>query len=208
MANPLIVPTGQSTILSAVITGGLGPFTYQWHGYRDDGTEFNATFSDTTAAQPQVALVFPGTDFYFFVVVTDNGIPVGQPGRTLNGFIRVHEADDALARLTVVGGPFHANTTDVTFDATASTGVITPVGWTLQYIGDVPPPDNIEEYLTLESGSNGTLSWTTIYSTISDQLTLTVDKSVFAAPGAYRMLIQTNGDIGTHQTWEYFMVGP
>jgi len=194
--------------LSGVVSGGIGPFNYQWYGYRDDGTPFSYTFSDTTAAQPQVALVFPDADFYFFLVVTDTGLPLGNPGRTARGYIRVHESDDALAVFNVLGGPFQANVTDVLLDASASQRVLTPIGWNLEYIGNVPEPQDIEDYLTLQSNSNGTLFWDTVYSTTTDVFVLDVPASNIAQPGAYRMEIQVNGDLGTHQTYEYFWVRP
>lgn len=202
-------------MLSAVVSGGRGPLLYAWHGYRDDGTAFNDTFSSLCAAEPSVALVFPGSDFYFFVEVTDCGnLPITDfgscaaacPGGTRSGaYVRVHEADDALARFTVSPDPIHANATDVIFDASASTGVVTPVGWTLQYIGNVPRPPDIEGYLTLQSGP---LAWNNVDSRITDLMVLDLPPATFANQGAYRMLLQVNGAVSTHQTYEYFYVDP
>jgi hypothetical protein len=39
-------------------------------------------------------------------------------------------------------------------------------------------------------------------------MTLDVPAATFANPGAYRMLLQVNGDFSTHQTYEYFYVQP
>jgi len=141
-ASPASAPIGGSTTLIAAVSGGIGPFSYAWHGYRDDGAPFSYTMSDLTAANPQVALVNPGSDFYFFVDVTDNGIAAGQPGHTTSGYVRVHETDGPLAVLRVAGGPFQANVSSVTFDATGSIAVTPPVGWQLEYLGNVPAPSS------------------------------------------------------------------
>lgn len=220
-ANPLVAPTGGTTTLSAVVSGGVGPFEYEWRGYRDDGTPFNFTFSNRCAAQPSVGLVFPGSDFYFFVEVRDCGdVPQDAPppevggcnlcrGRRANkAWVRVHESDGPIARFSISAAEIHANATPVTFDATASTAVSTPIQWTLQYIGDVAEPADIEGYVTLEANSGGMLFWDTTFSTPSDLLTLDLDGAKFPSPGAYRMLLQVNGGFSSHQTYEYFFVKP
>jgi hypothetical protein len=198
-ANPLVTPTGGTTTLIPTVSGGIGPFLYAWHGYRDDGSPFSDTLSSSTDAQPTAALVFPGSDFYFFVAVTD----IGAGGKTHGAYVRVHEADDAVARFTVSPASIHAGVTDVRFDASASTGVVTPVGWTLQYLGNVPRPPDIERYLLLGAQSGNTLA-----SATTDLLILDVPAASFSQPGAYRMLLQVNGNVSTHQTFEYFYVDP
>jgi hypothetical protein len=222
MANPLVTPTGGTTTLSAVVSGGIGPFLYTWRGYRDDGSPFSFTLSDVCAAQPTAALTFPGSDFYFFVAVTDCDnhtiVPAGTCPATCPGglthpsdadaYVRVHEADDAVARFTVSPSVIHAGVDDVTFDASASSGVVTPIGWTLQYLGDVPEPSGIEGWLLLQANSQGTLFWETLSFTTTDVMTLTVPAANFGQRGAYRMLLQVNGDFSTHQTYEYFFVQP
>ncbi len=203
-ASPVIVNTGHSTTLSAIVTGGVGPFDRLWRGYRDDGTPFSFTSgSSTTVDQPSVGLESPSDDFYFFVTVTDNGILAGQPGHTLGGYVRVHESDGPVAIFSVIGGPFHVNVTDVLFDASASTGVTTPIFWELQYFGNVPKPADIEGYLVLDA-----TSWTGIYKASTDLMTLDVPASTFINPGVYRMFLQVNNGIEFHQTYEYFYVNP
>ena len=218
-ANPPVTPTGGTTIVSAAVTGGVGPFSYEWRGFRDDGSPFSYTISNRCAAQPSVPLIFPGSDFYIFVEISDCGDqtdarPAGTgpcalcAGRRTGAYVRVHEADDAVARFTVSPGPIHANVDAVHLDASASSGVVTPIGWTLQYLGDVGRPSDIEGWLKLQDDSHGTLFWNNILFTTSDLFTLDVAKESFASPGAYRMLLQVNGDISTHQTYEYFYVDP
>ena len=218
-ANPLVTPTGGTTIVSAVVAGGVGPFMYEWRGYRDDGSPFSFTMSNRCAAQPSVPLIFPGSDFYIFVEISDCGDntdaqPAGTgpctlcAGRRYGGYVRVHEADEAVARFTVSPDPLNAS---VHFDASASTGVVTPIGWTLQYLGNVPaitPPSGIEDWLTLQANSNGTLFWDPVIFTTTDLLFLDLPAMTFSPPGAYRMLLQVNGDFSTHQTYEYFFVQP
>lgn len=228
-ANPLVTPTGGTTVVSASVSGGVGPFEYEWRGYRDDGAEFSNTMSNLCAAQPSVSLTFPGSDFYIFVTVSNCGDqgtgaqPKGSgpcglcAGKRSGGYVRVHEADEAVARFTVSPGVIHAGVDAVHFDANASTGLVTPIGWTLQYLGDAfgqfpanlpARPVDIEGWLRLQLDSRGTLFWTTLEFTTSDFLVLDEPASTFAHPGAYRMLLQVNGEISTHQTYEYFWVDP
>ena len=204
LADPPVTPTGGSTTLSAAVSGGIGPFHYAWRGYRDDGAVYNNTLSSPTAAQPTAALVFPGSDFYFFVTVTDLA-----SGDTHDAYVRVHESDDVVAQFTVSPPLIRLGDT-VTFDASASFSVVTPIGWTLQYLGNPSTrPMNIEDWLKLQADSNGTLFWTTRLFTMTDVLTLSLVLSdTRYQPGAYRMLLQENGDVSTHQTYEYFWVDP
>src|SRR5262249_13757646 len=59
-AVPSITPTGGTTTLHSIVSGGVGPFTYEWRGYADDGSPYTFEISDTMSAIPQAALIFPG----------------------------------------------------------------------------------------------------------------------------------------------------
>jgi len=207
-ASSLSAPSGGSITLTANVSGGAGPFSYEWEGIRDDGTPYSLTFSNPTGARTDVSFVFPDQDFYFFVTVTDNGIPANQEGHTRTGFIRVHESDGAIGRFSVLNGPFTANVTDVHLDATATTGATPDRYWTLQYLGDVPAPSDIRGYLMLESNSQARLFWTDVDTLVTTQNTATVAASKFTLPGAYRMSLQVSDGLNWHQTYEYFMVRP
>jgi len=207
-ASSLSAPSGGSITLTANVSGGAGPFSYEWEGIRDDGTPYSLTFSNPTGARTDVSFVFPDQDFYFFVTVTDNGIPANQEGHTRTGFIRVHESDGAIGRFSVLNGPFTANVTDVHLDATATTGATPDRYWTLQYLGDVPAPSDIRGYLMLESNSQARLFWTDVDTLVTTQNTATVPASKFTLPGAYRMSLQVSDGLNWHQTYEYFMVRP
>jgi hypothetical protein len=73
-ANPDLVGTGGSLTLSAAVSGGTGPFIYNWRGYRDDGVPGGAlTLSSNCDATPQTTLLQPDWDFIFFATVLDKG---------------------------------------------------------------------------------------------------------------------------------------
>src|SRR5262249_59629218 len=100
-ATPDIVPTGGTTNLTATTTPPVGTLTYQWRGYRDDGTPYSDQIQNPSSASASAGLVFPGRDFYFFVHVSDDGVPPGSLGHDAESVVRVHETDGPVARIQV-----------------------------------------------------------------------------------------------------------
>ena len=64
-----------ATVVSAVATGGTGPYTYQW--YRSTTTGFTPGPSNIIAGATALTLndtgLIPGTQYYYKVVATDTG---------------------------------------------------------------------------------------------------------------------------------------
>ena len=204
-ANPDIVPIGGRVNLSATTTGGVGPLSYQWRGYRDDGAPFSYTLGNGDSANPTADLVNPGTDFFFFVHVTDNGVSAGAPGHDAEAVVRVHETDGPVARLRVSPDQIVAGVTDVAFDGSLSNGAML-VEWTLQYRGNIPRPGTLEEYFQT--------AYTGFYDNVFDPVITTdllfgVPAATFAGrPGVYRMQLGVEDLNGVHRTMEYFYVDP
>jgi hypothetical protein len=179
-----VVRQGTLVQLSCAVTGGVGPFAYLWHGYRDDGAPCSTgpcTLSDVASQFPSARLVFPTEDFYFFCVVTDSGVPASDPNSTATGYAKVSESDGPVGRFTVAPGPFQFGVDDVSFDASASTGTTVPVTWTIeQYVGTQTPAGGIEGFLLLNDATQ--VVWTEVYTTDTIPLTLTIPAVSPASP--------------------------
>jgi hypothetical protein len=205
-----VVPEDGTIALGCSVTNGVGPFDYAWHGYRDDGAPGPGPFVlSADAGTPVVAtLVFPTSDFYFFCVATDEGLPVGDPNRTTSAYVRVHESNGPVGRFTVAPGPFHHTVDDVTANASGSTDITTPITWTLdRYVGTATPGPGIEGYLKLYTGV--TTVWAQIFTTDTTSLNVTFSAATFPAPGVYRIRLDVfDAVFDSHSTYEYFTVLP
>ena len=219
------------------VTGGVGPFTYTWHGYRDDGSPCNVPcdnpdfcpnsnpcrdnpnvcggggsciLSSGRTQFPDATLVFPTSNFYFFCVITDSGVSASDPNRTVTGYIRLSESDGPVGNFTVGAGPFHLGVDDVLFDASGSTNVTVPVSWTIdRYVGPPPqnPPTGIEDFLVLYSGI--TTAWVQFYSVSTVPMSLRVPASTFSTAGIYRMRLDVFDDVfNSHSSYQYFTIVP
>jgi hypothetical protein len=208
-ADPQLVPIGGTVNLHATVTGALGRLAFLWRGYRDDGANVTDALVDRKSASTSTPLGNPGTDFYFFVTVTDEG----QPGNPAEAVVRVHETDGPVARLSVSPASIVAGVNDVTADGTGSTGNLDViVEWTLESMEGVPPPRSLEEYLLLAQSNPGR-GWDVIMQpTVTTDLTMKFPASMFAGhPGAYRVRLGVQdfpGALSPHRAYEYFYVYP
>jgi len=182
---------------------GAGPFTYAWHGYRDDGDTTGLSFSSLTAQAPTVTLTttgMVGSNFYVFCVVSSGGTPAGS------GYNMVTlTTGDTIPRVTVSPLTVHAGTTDVTFDGSLTTNVQSVVQWVVQY-GQYVVPTTFEDYLKASPSS-----WSTVFSDSSPTgLMEHVSASKFAQPGAYRvqMTVTSSNDFSQVEGTVYFQVAP
>jgi hypothetical protein len=187
----------------ACAASGAGPFTYAWHGYRDDGDTTGLSFSSLTAQDPTVTLSttgMVGSNFYVFCVVSSGGTPAGS-GDTLVTLT----TGDTIPRVTVTPTTIHAGITDVTLDGSTSTGVQSVNGWIVQY-GLYVVPTTFEDYLKVPPSS-----WSTVFSDSAPTgLTEHVSASKFAQPGAYRvqMTVTSSNDFSEVEGTYYFQVSP
>lgn len=207
-----VIPQGSDATLSCSVANGVGPFDYAWHGYRDDGAPGPGPFvlSSDTGSSVVARLVFPTSDFYFFCVATDLGVPPYDPNRTSTGYIKLHESDGPVGRFTVGAGPFHFGVDDVTADASSSSNLTVPVSWTLErYVGPSTPGAglDLEGYLLLYSGVQTV--WAQDYQVASIPLNVTIPAATFLAPGIYRLRLDVFDDVfNSHSSFQYFTVSP
>jgi hypothetical protein len=194
--------TGGLTNLDC-IASGAGPFTYAWHGYRDDGDTTGLSFSSLTAQAPTLTLTTTamwGSNFYVFCEVSIGGSLAGS------GFTMVTlSTGDTVADVTVTPSTPQAGVTDVTFDGTPSTAALSAVQWTVQY-GQYVVVGTLEDYLKVSPSS-----WTTLFSDSSPTgLTEHVSKSKFAQSGVYRvqLTVTSSSDYSEEEGTYYFTVSP
>jgi len=196
-------PTGGLTNLGCVASGA-GPFTYAWHGYRDDGDTTGLSFSSLTTEAPTVTLSttgMVGSNFYVFCVVSSGGTPAGSADTMVT-----LSTGDTIPRVTVSPSTIHAGITDVTFDGSTSTNAQSDaVQWVVQY-GQYVVVTTFEDYLKASPSS-----WTTVFSDSSPTgLMEQVSASKFAQPGAYRvqMTVTSSSDYSEVEGTYYFQVSP
>jgi len=207
-----VIPQNGSTTLTCSVANGVGPFDFAWHGYRDDGAPGPGPFvlSSSTGSSVAARLVFPTSDFYFFCVATDLGLPANAPDRTSTGYIKLHESDGPVGRFTLGPGPFHFGVENVTADASASSDLTAPVTWTVEhYIGPNPPVAelDLEGYLSLYSSV--TTVWAQLYEVDSVPLNVTIPAATFPAPGIYRLRLDVFDSVfNSHSSYQYFSVLP
>ncbi len=203
-ATPNPVGTGGTTTLSATVMGGVGPFTYRWRGYRDDGEHMASfTLSSLVAPSPQATLPYPDYSYYFFCTVTDTGV---TPNTTGTGFVRVYETAGPIARVSISPATIKAAVDVVHFDGSASTGATGSfTGWSIDYGGSTVPT-SLEGDLLIP-----TASWTNLCGTASTcgSTSLALTYGPFAQPGTYRVQlsvfdISNNSETST----EYFTASP
>jgi hypothetical protein len=194
---------GSSNLVCAQGAGAVGPVTFSWHGYRDDGATTGLSFNPPTSYAPVVTLSTTGTagsNFYVFCVVTDavNAVASGDTMMTLS-------TGDTIPTVTVSPSTIHAGMTNVTFDGTTSMNAQAAVGWTVQYGGNVTPAA-LEDYLKIPAGT-----WTTVFTDTSpSSLIETVGAAKFGSPGAYRvqLTVTSSSDYSQNEGTYYFQVLP
>ena len=208
-ATPAIVATNGTVQLSEVIANGTGPFTYAWRGYSNAGDSYAGAFassdpaSNPTLASPLVPFLIPEEDSYFFVEVTDHGVPATDANHVMTGCVRVHASDGPVARFSANPLSFPAGTSVVTLDPSGSTGYQPPVDWFVEYFADVQPaPATLEDFLRL-----GAFGWSLAFQGQSDA-GLVVPADVFARPGVYRAQLQVTSVAGIsgHSSFDFLQV--
>jgi len=188
------------------VASGAGPFTYAWHGYRDDGDTSGLSFDHTDIQAPQLTVSTTetfGANFYVYCVVSQAGSQAGT-GKT-NVTLTTGELDPVV---TVSPPVIQAGTTDVSFDGSSTLNIASADKWTVQYYtGNLPiPPTTLEDYLKLSA-----TSWSTVFTDASPSgLMETVTKAHFSSPGVYRvqLLATSNVDFSQNEGTYYFQVTP
>jgi hypothetical protein len=187
----------------ACAASGAGPYTYAWHGYRDDGDTAGLSFSSLTAVDPTATLNTTGTvgsNFYIFCVVSYGGSPAGS------GYAMVTLTTGGTIPAVTVNPPtIHAGITDVTFDGSSTTNVQSVNKWIVQY-GLSVAPGALEDYLKASAAS-----WSTVFSDSSPTgMTEQVNASNFAQAGIYRvqMTVTSSNDYSEVEGTFYFQVSP
>jgi hypothetical protein len=187
----------------ACAASGAGPYTYAWHGYRDDGDTTGLSFSSLTAQDPTVTLTTTGmvdSNFYVFCVVSKGGSFAGS------GFTLVTlTTGGTIPSVTVSPSTIHAGATDVTFDGTPTTSLQSVDKWIVQY-GQYVVATTFEDYLKASPSS-----WSTVFTDSSPTGVMEhVSASKFAQPGSYRvqMTVTSSNDFSQVEGTFYFQVAP
>ena len=180
---------------------GAGPFTYAWHGYRDDGDTTGLSFSSLSAVAPTVTVSttgMVGSNFYIFCVASYGGSPAGS------GYTMVTlTTGDTIPTVTVAPSTIHAGITDVTFDGSSTTNLQSVDKWTVQY-GQYVVATTFEDFLKASPSS-----WSTVFTDSSPTgLMEHVSASHFAQPGAYRvqMTVTSSNDYSQVEGTYYIQV--
>jgi hypothetical protein len=195
------VTTDSLSNLDCLAEGGPGPFTYAWHGYRDDGDTSGVSFSNASAQAPQVNLSTTstfGSNFYLFCVLGFSGSPVAS------GYAVV-TLGTAIPKVMVSPTTIHAGATSVTFDGTTSIDAQAAFQWTVDYGGNVTPA-SLEDYLKIAPAQ-----WTAVFTDSSpSSLVETVSAAKFTQPGAYRvqLVLTSSNDFTQVEGTFYFQVVP